>query len=59
MEFHIPVFVWVMLFFAAVGVVAVATLVRALRHPPGRALFRLTMLCALLLAAQLVATGGG
>ena len=46
------------LFFAAVGAVAVVTLVRALRHPPGRALFRLTMLCALLLAAQLVATGG-
>lgn len=46
------------LFFIAVGAVAVVTLVRALRHPPGRALFRLTMLCALLLAAQLVATGG-
>ncbi|GAA1956250.1 UbiA family prenyltransferase [Microbacterium deminutum] len=46
------------LFFAAVVVVAVATAVLALVRPPTRALFRLVMLAALLLAAQLVATGG-
>jgi 4-hydroxybenzoate polyprenyltransferase len=46
------------LFFAAVVVVAVATAVLALVRPPSRALFRLVMLAALLLAAQLVATGG-
>ncbi|WP_243075783.1 UbiA family prenyltransferase [Microbacterium sp. SS28] len=47
---------WV--FFAAVVVVAVATGVLALVRPPTRALFRLVMVAALLLAAQLVATGG-
>lgn len=44
-------------FFAAVVLVAVATLVLTARRPPARVLFRLTMLAALLLAAQLVATG--
>lgn len=43
-------------FFAAVVAVAAWTLVRALLRPPSRALFRLTMLAALLLAAQLVLT---
>lgn len=47
---------WV--FFAAVVVLAVITVVRALSRPPTRALFRLVMLAALLLAAQLVASGG-
>ncbi|MGN8552889.1 UNVERIFIED_CONTAM: UbiA family prenyltransferase [Microbacterium sp. SLM126] len=47
---------WV--FFAAVVIVAVATAVLALVRPPSRALFRLVMLAGLLLAAQLVATGG-
>ncbi|MRX45513.1 UbiA family prenyltransferase [Agromyces kandeliae] len=46
---------WV--FFAGVVAVAVATLVAALVRPPSRALFRLVMLAALLLAAQLVAGG--
>lgn len=46
------------LFFVAVVVVALATAVLALVRPPARALFRLVMLAALLLAAQLVATGG-
>lgn len=46
------------LFFAAVVVVAVATVVLALVRPPSRTLFRLVMLAALLLSAQLVATGG-
>lgn len=45
-------------FFAAVLVVAGVTLVVALRQPPGRNLFRLVMLAALLLAAQLMAAGG-
>ncbi|CAN7436199.1 UbiA family prenyltransferase [Microbacterium sp. LjRoot45] len=43
-------------FFAAVAIVAGATLVLALTRRPTRALFRLTMLAALLLAVQLVAT---
>jgi len=47
---------WV--FFGAVLVAALATAVLALVRPPTRALFRLVMLAALLLAAQLVATGG-
>jgi 4-hydroxybenzoate polyprenyltransferase len=47
---------WV--FFAAVVAVAVATVVLALVRPPSRTLFRLVMLAALLLSAQLVATGG-
>ena len=45
------------LFAGAVGVVAVATGIRALVRPPDRAVFRFVMLAALLLAAQLVATG--
>lgn len=44
--------------FASVGAVAVTTLVLATVRPPRRAVFRLVMLAALLLAAQLVATGG-
>lgn len=47
---------WV--FFVGVVAVAAATAVLALVRPPTRALFRLVMLAALLLAAQLVATGG-
>ena len=47
---------WV--FFVAVLAAAVATAVIALVRPPTRVLFRLVMLAALLLAAQLVATGG-
>lgn len=43
-------------FFTAVVLVAVATMVLALSRPPGRSVFQLTMLAALLLAAQLVAT---
>jgi len=43
--------------FAAVAVVAVATLVRATAGAPTRAVFRLVMLAALLLAAQLVVSG--
>lgn len=46
---------WV--FFVAVVVVALATLVLTARRPRARVLFRLTMLAGLLLAAQLVATG--
>lgn len=41
-------------FFAAVVGVALTTAVWVLVRPPGRAVFRLTMLAALLLAAQLV-----
>ncbi len=47
---------WV--FFAAVVAVAVATVVLAVVRPPSRVLFRLVMLASLLLAAQLVASGG-
>ncbi|MFB7892138.1 UbiA family prenyltransferase [Microbacterium sp. NPDC056044] len=46
---------WV--FFAAVVLVAAVTAWRAVSRPPTRALFRLVMLAALLLAAQLVASG--
>ncbi|MFF2486788.1 UbiA family prenyltransferase [Microbacterium sp. NPDC058062] len=46
---------WV--FFAAVVAVAAVTAWRAISKPPTRALFRLVMLAALLLAAQLVASG--
>ncbi|MDQ1084818.1 MULTISPECIES: UbiA family prenyltransferase [Microbacterium] len=42
------------LFFVAVAAVALATAVLVLVRPPGRAVFQLTMLAALLLAAQLV-----
>lgn len=42
------------LFLAAVAAVALATAVLVLVRPPGRAVFQLTMLAALLLAAQLV-----
>jgi 4-hydroxybenzoate polyprenyltransferase len=46
------------LFFGAVVLVAVGAAVVSLRGAPGRVVFRLVMLAALLLAAQLVATGG-
>lgn len=46
---------WV--FFAAVVAVAAVTAWRAISRPPTRALFRFVMLAALLLAAQLVASG--
>jgi len=45
------------IFFAAVVAVAAVTAWRAISRPPTRALFRLVMLAALLLAAQLVASG--
>ncbi|WP_127473496.1 UbiA family prenyltransferase [Microbacterium sulfonylureivorans] len=45
------------LFFGAVVLVAIWTIVQAIARPPGRILFRLVMLAALLLAAQLVASG--
>jgi 4-hydroxybenzoate polyprenyltransferase len=45
-------------FAGAAAAVAVATGARALVRPPDRTVFRLVMLSALLLAAQLVATGG-
>lgn len=53
---RIDVLAWV--FCAAVVVVAIATLVLTARRPPARVLFRLTMLAALLLAAQLVTSTG-
>lgn len=43
-------------FFVAVILLAAATIALALSRPPGRAVFQLTMLAALLLAAQLVVT---
>lgn len=43
-----------LVFFGAVVAVALATVVRVLLRPPGRAVFQLTMLAALLLAVQLV-----
>lgn len=43
--------------FAAVVVIALAGLVLALVRPPGRGVFRLVMLAALLLCVQLAATG--
>nr|WP_198426073.1 UbiA family prenyltransferase [Microbacterium ureisolvens] len=46
------------IFFVAVVAVAVATAWLAIARPPTRLLFRLVMLAALLLAAQLVASGG-
>lgn len=46
---------WV--FFAAVVAATLAALVLATARPPGRTVFRLVMFAALLLAAQLVATG--
>jgi len=46
------------IFFGAVVIVAVGTAVLAVVRPPSRTLFRLVMLAALLLAAQLAATGG-
>jgi 4-hydroxybenzoate polyprenyltransferase len=45
------------LFFAAAAAVALATGVRALVRAPDRTVFRLVMIAALLLSAQLVATG--
>ena len=44
-------------FFVGVAVVAVATVVLATARAPRRVVFRLVMLAALLLAAQLVLTG--
>ncbi|TFV84818.1 1,4-dihydroxy-2-naphthoate prenyltransferase [Microbacterium sp. dk485] len=52
----VPVVGWI--FFAAAAATAAATGVRVLVRPPDRTVFRLVMLAALLLAAQLVATGG-
>ncbi|WP_439591041.1 UbiA family prenyltransferase [Microbacterium sp.] len=52
---QVPPFSWAL--FIAVVLVAVATVVRALAGPPGRILFRLVMLAALLLAAQLIVSG--
>jgi 4-hydroxybenzoate polyprenyltransferase len=46
------------MFFAGVVVVAVLSAVIALRGAPGRIVFRMVMLAALLLAVQLIATGG-
>ncbi|KTR93723.1 1,4-dihydroxy-2-naphthoate prenyltransferase [Microbacterium testaceum] len=43
-----------LVFFVAVAAVAVAAVVVVFARPPGRAVFQLTMLAALLLAAQLV-----
>jgi len=51
----VPVVSWVL--FGAVVLVAGWTVVQALVRPPSRVLFRLVMLAALLLAAQLVASG--
>lgn len=51
---RVPIVAWV--FFGATLVVAIATAVRVLVRPPDRTVFRLVMLAALLLAAQLVAT---
>ncbi len=51
----IPLFAWIL--FGAVVAVAAATVVRALVRPPARVLFRLVMLSALLLAAQLIVSG--
>ena len=51
----VPPFAWVL--FAAVVAVAATTVVRALVGPPARVLFRLVMLAALLLAAQLIVSG--
>ena len=45
-------------FFVAVAALAVVTVVLASTRPPRRLLFRLAMLAALLLAAQLIASGG-
>lgn len=45
-----------LVFFVAVVATAAAVVVLVLVRPPGRAVFQLTMLAALLLAAQLVAT---
>ena len=46
---------WV--FFAGVVAIALATLLRVVLRPPDRTAFRLVMLAALLLAAQMVASG--
>ncbi len=53
---QIPVISWV--FFALEVAVALVTLVLAVKGRSGRVLFRLVMLAALLLVAQLVAAGG-
>ena len=53
---QIPALSWV--FFGAVVVVVLVTLGLVRTGRSGRVLFRLVMLAAALLAAQLVATGG-
>ncbi|WP_248239592.1 UbiA family prenyltransferase [Microbacterium kunmingense] len=53
---RVAVVSWVL--FAAVVAVAVLTVVLTLNRAPGRTLFRLVMLAALLLAAQLILSGG-
>ncbi|NYF17924.1 4-hydroxybenzoate polyprenyltransferase [Microbacterium sp. AK009] len=53
---RVAVVSWVL--FAAVCAVAVFTVVLAAGRAPGRTLFRLVMLSALLLAAQLILSGG-
>ncbi|MGP3533721.1 UbiA family prenyltransferase [Microbacterium sp. RD1] len=50
----VPIVAWA--FFAAALAVAVATAVRVLVRPPDRTVFRLVMIAALLLSAELVAT---
>jgi hypothetical protein len=47
------------IFTAVVLVAAIATIVLALVRAPGRVLFRLVMAAALVLALQLVLSGGG
>lgn len=53
---QVPLLSWV--FFVLVSAVALLALVLAIRARSGRVLFRLVMLAALLLAAQLVVSGG-
>lgn len=53
---RIAVVSWVL--FAAVVALAVATVVLTVNRAPGRTLFRLVMLSALLLAVQLILSGG-
>ncbi|MBO0597869.1 1,4-dihydroxy-2-naphthoate prenyltransferase, partial [Nesterenkonia sp. E16_7] len=52
----VPAVSWV--FFVLVSAVALLALVLSIRARSGRVLFRLVMLAALLLAAQLVVAGG-
>ena len=53
-----PISLVAWIFFGAAVALAAVTAVLALSRPPTRALFRLVMLSGLVLAAQLVATGG-